>query len=284
MSVIRELFAERRTPKTAFVLGGGGNLGAVQVGMLKALVERGIVPDLVVGCSVGAINAAAIAGDPTPAGVECMWRHWASLGPEDVFVGGRLQGPWQLVRKGESLYADDGLRRIIGEWIAFDSFEEARIPLHVVAVSLRREVDVWFTSGPILEPILASAALPAIFPPVWIDGEAYIDGGVVNNVPVSRAVRLGAERIYVLYPGNFERGRAHPERPFEVLVQAFSIARSYRFKHEHTHAPEGVEIVTLPGVDPGPLRYNDMSRSTELMERAHHAAADHLDTHAATAS
>lgn len=283
MSVIRDLFAERRAPKTAFVLGGGGNLGAAQVGMLKALLERGIAPDLVVGCSVGAINGAAIAGDPTLAGVECMWRHWAALDSEDVFVGARLQGPWQLVRKGESLYADDGLRRIIGEWIPFDSFEGARTPLHVVAVSLRRETDVWFTSGPILEPILASAALPAVFPPVWIDGEAYIDGGVVNNVPVSRALRLGAERIYVLYPGNFERERAHPERPYEVLVQAFSIARSYRFKHDKIHAPDGVEIVTLPGVDPGAVRYNDMTRSAELMERAHHAAARYLEADAAAA-
>lgn len=278
MSVIRDLFAEHRSPKTAFVLGGGGNLGAVQVGMMKALFERGIAPDLVVGCSVGAINAAGLAGDPTLEGVEAMWRRWASLTSDDVFAGGRLQGPWQLIRKGQSLYADDGLRRLITEWVDFETFEEARIPFHVVAVSLRQEAEVWFSSGPILEPVLASAALPAIFPPVWIDGEAYIDGGVVNNVPVDRALRLGAERVYVLYPGNFERERAHPERPFEVLVQAFSIARSYRFKHESTNAPEDVEIVTLPGVDPGALRYNDMSRSAELMERAHRAATDHLSS------
>lgn len=143
MSVIRELFERPPAPRTAFVLGGGGNLGAVQIGMLKALLERGIVPDLVVGCSVGAINAAGLAGDPTLPGVETMWERWAHLTSGDVFVGGRLQGPWQLVRKGQSLYEDDGLRRAITEWIDYETFEEARIPLHVVAVSLRRGAEVW---------------------------------------------------------------------------------------------------------------------------------------------
>lgn len=284
MSVIRDLFANSKAPKTAFVLGGGGNLGAVQVGMLKALLERGVAPDMVIGCSVGAINGAGLAGDPTLAGVECMWEHWKALRSDEVFVGGRLQGPWMLIRRGQSLYENDGLRGIVNEWVSYRTFEEARVPFHVVAVSLRRGVDVWFSSGEILQPVLASAALPAVFPPVWIGGEAYIDGGVVNNVPVDRALELGAERVYVLYPGNFDRDRAHPERPIDVLVQAFSIARSHRFKAEQVNAPDGVEIVTLPGIDPGPVRYNDVSKSAELMARAHVATGEFLDVRDAAAA
>ena len=284
MSVIRDLFAHRRHVETAFVLGGGGNLGAVQVGMLRALLERQITPDLVIGCSVGAINGAALAADPTVAGAMRIWDCWSRLGGDDIFPHGRLHGPWQLVRRGEALFVNDGLRRVIEDWLPYRKFEETKVPLEIVAVSLRTEQDVWFSSGPVVEPVLASAALPAVFPPVWIDGEAFIDGGVVNNVPLMRAVELGAKRIFVLHCGNFERERPHPQRPLDVLIRAFSIARSYRFKRDGNLIPDGVEIVTLPGIDPGPVRYNDLSHSVEIMDRAHTAASSFLDARTAVAS
>lgn len=278
MSVIRDLFGDRRRERTAFVLGGGGNLGAIQVGMLRALIDRDITPDIVVGCSVGAFNGAAIAGNPTPAGALDLWDRWNSLSSSDVFhQPSRLSGPWQLIRRQPSVYSPDGLRRMVREWLPYERFEQAAVPFQVVATSLHTERDRWFDEGPVMEPILASAALPGVFPPVWIDGEAYIDGGVVNNVPVSRAVELGADRIYVLHTGNFDRERAHPARPLDVLIQAFSIARSYRFRVELDRIPPEVEMITMPGIDPGPLRYNDMSRSLELMSRAYRIAGAFLD-------
>jgi NTE family protein len=138
----------------------------------------------------------------------------------------------------------------------------------------------WFGSGPIVEPVLASAALPAVLPPVEIDGELFIDGAVVDNVPISRALHHGCERIYVMHVGNFTRPRPRPQRPIDVLLQSFSIARNYRFLAEaNGAAPEGVEIHTLPGIDPGHIKRNDFSRTRELIERAAHAAGAFLDAH-----
>jgi NTE family protein len=263
-------------PKTAFVLGGGGNLGAIQVGMLRALLERDIRPDVVVGCSVGAINGAGLAADPTLEGVDRLEEIWRNLDGESLLPSGRLSGLWLLTRRYRSLQPNDGMRRLI-EQLPFRRFEEATVPLHVVATSLRTGRDTWFNRGSVVEPILASAALPAVFPPVEIDGEMYIDGAIVDNVPISRAVRLGAERVVVLHVGNFQRPRAVPKRPLDALLQSFSIARNYRFLAESQDPPEGVELLVLPGVDPGNLRQNDFTKSPMLIERAHAATASFLD-------
>lgn len=245
--------------------------------MLRALLERGIVPDAIVGCSVGALNAAAIAGEPSISGVRRLEDLWSALRAEDVFPVGRLHGPWQLALRGYSICSNDGLRRVIERWLTYRRFEEASVRLHVVATSLETGREQWFCRGSVIPPLLASSALPAVLPPVEIEGELYIDGGVVDNVPVSRAIELGARRVYVMHAGNFQRRRADPRRPLDVLVQAFSIARSYRFRMEATTSHNGVELIVLPGVDPGPVRYNDFTRSRALMQSAHRAAADFLD-------
>lgn len=266
----------KRRPRTAFVLGGGGNLGAIQVGMLRALLERGVTPDAVVGCSVGAVNGAAVAGDPTLDGVARLAEVWASL-HDDVINGGRLTSLKLLATRSPAIQPNDGLRRLLEQRLGYAAFEEAKLPLHVVATSLRTGHARWFSSGPVVDPVLASAALPGVFPPVVIDGEPLIDGGVVDNVPLSRAVELGATRIVVLHVGNFDRKRPLPRRPIDVLVQSFSIARNHRFLRELATPPDGVELVVLPSVDPGPLRYDDFRHSRPLIERAYAAAAEHLD-------
>ncbi|HVL82286.1 MAG TPA: patatin-like phospholipase family protein [Actinomycetota bacterium] len=281
---VRDLFAGRRHPRTAFVLGGGGNLGCIQVGMLRALFERGIAPDLVVGCSVGALNGAAVAHDPTLDGVTKLEAMWRRLESGDVFPSGRMSGPWLLLRKGTALYPNTGLRAAIDASFPEATFEGCRVPLHVVATSMTSGRSRWFSSGPLAEPLLASSALPAVFPPVETEGDHFIDGGVIDNVPISKAVELGARRIYVLHVGNFERPAPMPRRPLDVLVRAFSIARSYRFMVEHANAPDGVEVVTLPGVQPPrALRHNDFSASAVLMDRAYLSASTFLSTPAAAA-
>ena len=267
----------RPRPRTAFVLGGGGNLGAVQVGMLRAVLERGVVPDVVVGCSVGAINGAAVANDPTPDGVAAMVDMWANLDGESMFPPGRLSGLRLLTRKTAGMVANDGLRGVIERGLPIRRFEETSVPLHVVATSLAAGRETWFESGPIVEPILASAALPAVFPPVMFQGEWYIDGGVVNNVPLDRAIALGATTIYVFHVGNFEKPRAHPKRPLDVLLQSFSIARNHRWVSDRESVPDDVELVVLPAFDPGNLRYNDFRRSRELIERGFAVASDYLE-------
>ena len=128
-----------------------------------------------------------------------------------------------------------------------------------------------------VEPILASAALPAVFPPVEIDGELFIDGAVVDNVPMSKALALGADRVFVLHVGNFDRPRRQPKRPIDALLQSFSIARNYRFLAETADPPDGVDVIVLPGVDPGNVKYNDFGRSPELIARGRAATAGFLD-------
>src|SRR3954447_26921171 len=264
------------TPGTAFVLGGGGNLGAVQVGMLQALFESGVVPEVVIGCSVGALNAAGLAGDPTLSGVQKMRETWLNLTGDELFPAGRISGLWMLGRKGQAIQSNSGLRELIERTLPFRRLEEAVIPVHVNATSLETGRGHWFTNGPAVDAILASAALPAVFPPVLVDGEAYIDGGVVDNVPISRALALGARRIFVLHVGNFERPRQLPRRPIDVLLQSFSIARNHRFLAETDDPPPDVDLIVLPGVDPGRIRRNDFSRSRDLIDRAYAAATDFL--------
>jgi NTE family protein len=274
----------RRAPRTAFVLGGGGNLGAIQVGMLDALIERGILPDLVLGCSVGALNAGAIASDPTPDGVARLRRVWLDPATWQVFSPGRMTGPWLLLRRGRSMVSNERLRGLVESTIPHAHFEDFAVPLHVVAASLRTGRARWFSAGPVVEAILASAALPAVLPPVSIDGELLIDGAVVDNVPISRALALGADRVFVLHVGNFERPRPEPQRPLDVLLQAFSIARNERFLRECDVQHEGREVIVLPGIDPGPLKRNDFSRTAELIRRGRAAAATFLDTSGIAAS
>jgi NTE family protein len=268
---------DRTRPRTAFVLGGGGNLGAIQVGMLRALADRGILPDELIGCSVGAINAAALAGDPTPEGIERMSELWGRLDSEVICPPGRLSGLLLLTRKYRSLQSNDALRRLLETSLGYDKFEETPIPLSVVATSLRTGCDHWFTAGPVVPAVLASAALPAVFPPVEIDGERFVDGGVVDNVPISRALVGAVERVFVLHVGNFSRPRPEPKRPLDALLQSFSIARNYRFHAETRSAPPGIEMVVLPSIDPGPIKPNDFSKSAQLINRARAATATFLD-------
>jgi NTE family protein len=281
---IRSLFHQK--PRTAFVFSGGGNLGAIQVGQVRALLERGIVPDAVVGCSVGALNGAAIAGNPTLDEANRISQIWKSLTRDDIFPStGRGRGPWLYVRNGTSAYSDLGIRRLIQQFLGFARFEDAKVRFAVVTTSLRTGAERWWETGDVRLPLLASAALPGAFPPVDIDGETYIDGGVVNNIPISKAFDMRAKKVYVLDVGNLEKERPAPKRPYDVLMQAVSIARAHRYRSERDNVPDGVEMVRMPSIDVGKLRYDDFSRSAELIERSYRASCSFLDSqlHNATA-
>ena len=278
MSILRLPWVKRPGPHTVFVLGGGGNLGAIQVGMLRAVLERGIVPDEIVGCSVGAINAAGIATDPSPEGAHRLVDIWLGIKDDVICPAGKLSSIRLLTHRGSSLQPNDGLRRLLETHLPHRRFEDYQIPFHVVAASLKTGRERWFSSGDVFDPILASAALPAIFPPVEIGDDLLTDGAVLNNVPISKAVDLGASRIVVFHVGNFERTRAVPRRPIDVLVQSFSIARNARFNRDVEVEVPGAEMIVLPGIDPGPLRYDDFRQSARLIEQGHAAAATFLDT------
>jgi NTE family protein len=185
----------------AFVLGGGGVLGAHEVGMLRALAEHGIRPDVVLGTSVGAINGAFFAADPTLAGVERLTELWRAVNLTDRSPGTVLRRVTTLARSGTHLQSLTEMRDRLTAVLPVRTVEELSIPFQCVAASIERAAEHWFDSGPLADVVLASCAVPGILPPVPIGDEHFIDGGIVNSIPVSRAVTLGARRIYVLQVG-----------------------------------------------------------------------------------
>ncbi len=233
--------------KTAFVLGGGGVLGAVEVGMLRALLERGIVPDLVLGTSVGALNGAMVARQPDVAVIERLTELWAVTAQSREIYGDKpLRTVRRAVSTGTHIYSSAPLRRRLEEEFGDTRFEDLPVQFGVCAASIERAAEHWFTTGPIVPAILASAAVPGLLPPAEIDGEHFLDGGLVNSIPVSRAVELGARRIFVLQVGRIDRPLTVPRRPWEVARVSFEVARRHRFMRDMATIPEGVEAHVLP--------------------------------------
>ncbi len=259
---------------TALVLGGGGTRGAVQVGMLQVLAEHGFVPDRVYGSSVGAVNGVAFAGDPTPEGVDRMTRIWQGLSRDSIYPQGRLHGPWRYLQQRDSVYANTGLRAVVEEGFACDQLEEAAIPVEVVATSLTDGGERWFTHGSAVEAVLASTAMPAIYPPVEIDGERYIDGGVVDNVPIGRAIEAGASRIVVLLCAPPTFTPAQPRRPAEAILNALLIAIHSRFPRDMAHLPAGVEVILCVGPETTTRDFDDFSTTEHFIAQGREEASE----------
>lgn len=279
-------FARRRgepvpadEPLTAFVLAGGGSRGAVQVGMLTELAARGIRADRVYGASVGAVNGAGYCGDPTPRGAEHLQRVWRSLTGDTIFPKGRVQGPWTFFQQRPAVHANSGLRRILEEGVDYERLEDAVVPLEVVATSLTDGREHWLTTGSVVDAVLASAAIPAMFPPVEIDGELFIDGGVVDNVPISRAVDAGATRIYVLLCGPLHYRPRPARRPVEAVLTGFFVAVHARFARELAMVPPDVEVIVFSGGGDPAADYRDFSGTDTLIAAGRAEVARVLDEH-----
>ncbi len=267
---------------TAFVLGGGGLLGASEAGMLRALVEGGVRADLVLGTSVGALNGAVFAADPTAAGVDRLVGLWQGVDEAGVFSGSLFGRVRNLARSGTHLHPNEPLRDLLAAALPVARIEDLALPFQCVAASIERATEHWFTSGDLVGAVLASAAVPGLLPPVALDGEHFLDGGLVDSIPVGRAVALGATRVFVLQVGRVEAPLAPPTRPWEVALVAFEIARRHRFAGAMAALPEGVTVHVLPTGDPvapslGQLRYRDAARVAERVALASAATATYLD-------
>jgi NTE family protein len=266
---------------TAFVLGGGGLLGAHEVGMLRALAEAGVRPDLVVGTSIGALNGVLVAADPAGAAAR-LSRMWQGEELRQAFSEKLFGRAARLVRSGTHLHSLEPLRRVLAGVLPGDRFSDLALPFQCVAASIEGASARWFSSGPVVPAVMASCAVPGLLPPVEIDGEHYFDGGLVDSIPVGRAVALGASTVYVLQVGRIESPLAVPRRPWEVGLVAFEIARRHRFHEEMSSLPENVRVHVLPtGGDRLPpgraqFRYRDRSKVGSSIERAYAASASYL--------
>jgi NTE family protein len=251
---------------TALVLAGGGSFGAVQVGMLRALVAHGLVPDLVVGSSVGAINGAYFAGAPNANGVAQLEAIWRGLRRSEVFPIG-WRGALGLLRRG---FAVDpcGLRRHVERNLPYQTIEQAALPLHLVATDLLGGGTVRLSSGPVVEAVLASCAIPAAFPPVCIGQTYLIDGAVACNTPISVAIELGAKRVIVLPTGFACSLTAPPRGALASALHAITLLIAHQLVMELEHYRDQAEIVTVPPLCPLEVSPYDFSRAGELIERA----------------
>lgn len=262
---------------TAFVLSGGGSLGAVQVGMLRALAERGIVPDVLVGTSVGALNAAFLAGHGTGVGsVAALEVVWSRLTARAIFSTDPLHAMTALAGRRDSLCTDAGLRRLLDPHLTFDDLADAPIPLVVIATDLLTGEEVPLTSGDATEAILASAAIPAVFPTVQIEGRVLTDGGLANNTAISQAVELGADTIYVLPSGYPCAVSTAPGTPLGVAAQALTLLIHQRLVADVARYSPQCDLVVLPPPCPLTVAPTDFGRSADLVAAAHRHAVKAL--------
>ena len=257
----------RTKGKTAFVFAGGGSFGAIQVGMLHALVEHGVQPDFVVGASVGAINGAYFAGNPTLAGIARLEQLWCGLKRSTIFpmTFSRITG---LFSRSPSLVDSGGLRELIAQHLPYSLLEQAALPLHVVATGQLNGKSVCLSSGPAVDAILASCAIPAIFPPVRLEGEYLIDGAVASNTPVTAALALGASRLIVLPTGYACALTAPPATAIASALHALNMVIAHQLVQDLELVADRVEVLTVPPLCPLAASAYDFSRAAELIERA----------------
>ncbi len=268
------------TRKVAFVFSGGGNLGAVQVGMLRALAEARIVPDIIVGCSVGSINGAAFAAEPNMDGVERLDRIWRRIadGDPDLMPSRFMPIAAQMARKGEAMHDPDRLADLPDDELKTKTFDGLQIPFHCVATDLESASEYWFDSGRLVPALLASAALPAVYPAFEYRGRMLIDGGVLNEVHTARAVELGATELYVLHVGHLEDRAMDVQRPFDSAVRAYWTARRFRLEDDLGNIPSHCVVHRLPAGSKPRLRFDDFSQAGELSDLAYQATSQFLRT------
>ena len=199
-------------PRTAFVLGGGGVLGATQVGMLRALFEAQIEPDLILGTSVGAVNGAFIASEPTSRSVQRLAQVWKALARGGIFTGSFVSRAITVAKHRTHLHSSVPLRELLRANLPV-RIDDLAVPYQCVAASIERAAAHWFASGPLIEAVLASCAVPGLLPPAQVNGEHFYDGGLVDSVPVGRAIQLGAQEIFVLHVGRLEQPLHAPRWP-----------------------------------------------------------------------
>ncbi|HEY2438923.1 MAG TPA: patatin-like phospholipase family protein [Solirubrobacteraceae bacterium] len=266
----RRSAARSGRPYTAFVLSGGASLGALQVGMLRALYERGVVPDVLVGTSVGALNAAFVASRPqVPETAAKLARIWRDIHRQDIFpvsmraIMGGLRG------QRDHLVPNRGLREQVRRYIEFDDLSEAAVPLHVVAFDVMEGRETLLSEGPAVDAVTASASIPGVFPPVDIGGRRLVDGGVADNTPISHAVELGAERIYVLPTQERSRPLAPaPHGALDVAIYGISLLLDGRLKQDIARYSSHAELIVLPAPNPRQVQPTNFEHSSQLIGEA----------------
>jgi NTE family protein len=252
--------------KTAFIMAGGGSLGCIQIGMLRALLAAGVLPDFVVGSSVGALNACYFAACPDADGVESLAKIWASVRRRDVFPVS-LATALAVIRRRDSLIDPSPLRRLIERALPYRLLQDARLPVHLVATDMQG-VTVTLSEGDAVEAIMASVAVPGVFPSVDIDGVALMDGAVAANTPLSVAVSLGATTAIILPTGYACDLQGPPIGAVARALHAVTLLIAWQLSRDIERLSESIEMHMAPALCPLDVSPYDFSQSERLMTRA----------------
>jgi NTE family protein len=261
--------------RTAFVLSGGGSLGALQVGMLQALTEAGIRPDLLIGTSVGAVNAAFMGGRADHEGALQLGEIWRGLRRQHIFP----LSPWSSARgllgRSNHLISNTSLGDVLRKHLPYQRLEEAAIPVHVITTELKTGRAVVVSSGPAVPALLASTAIPGIFPPVTIGRREFIDGGVANHTPIAAAMELGASRIFVL-PVGYPWLRQEPANALGMALHALARFIEQKLDAEVAAYRNVADIRVLPTLDGLAVSPADFSHTDELMRQGYRSCRKYL--------
>lgn len=266
----------RRPRKLALVLSGGGSLGCVQVGVVEAPFERGLIPDMIVGTSVGALNPAWLARHATVEGVQRLKEVWASLKTGSIFTGGRRRAFLRMLLGRDYLYTNKGLRDLITRHMGDITFEDLSIPLFVTAANLDTGELAVLHQGPLVQALLASTAIPGVFPPVVIHGYTHVDGGILSNCSIETAWQQGASHIVVVECPYPQPGDAYGIIGPISRALWVSLGRLCQLEVERFRARCPV-LLLWPDLDVETYKREDFTRTMELIGQAKEWAVDFLN-------
>jgi NTE family protein len=246
--------------------------------MLRALADHDIRPDLIVGTSVGAVNGAFLAcRDFGPQAVDELAELWLGVRRGQVFPVEPLTGLLGFLGARTNLVPGGALRRLIRRHTDCERLEDLAIPLHVIACDVLNGQEIRISEGPLVDGVMAGAAIPGILPPVEWNGWLLVDGGVMNNTPITHAVDLGADEIYVLPTGGPCSLSEAPRGALGMVVQATSLMVSHRFAEESLAYAGRAGLTILPPPCPIDVQPMDFGHAAELMARAEAEARAFLD-------
>lgn len=257
--------------KTAFVFSGGASLGAVEAGALKAVVEHGVQADMVFGTSVGSLNGAMYAYNPTLDGVKAIQDVWNTIKVWNVFSPSPITPVINFTTAGQYAISPKNLRKLIAKKLPFTNIEETKIPLYIVSTDIKCGEEVVFNKGLAIEALMSSVCLPGVFPPQHMHNRMLVDGGMLNNTPISAAVRLGAERI-VIFPIGVPSSDQEPKNIFEILIRMFIYLLNRQLASDIQLYKDKVELIIVPPPDHIDVGPHDFSKSKILMEQSYQVA------------
>jgi NTE family protein len=257
-----------------FVLSGGASLGAVEAGMVRALYEHGIGADLIVGTSAGAVNGAYLASrPPTPGTAAELDRLWRDINTLEVFPPNPLTAVLGLIGERDHLVPNTGVKAVLEANEQFTRMQDAPTPFHVVTTDVLSGERRLISTGDALSAVLASAAIPGVFPAIDFEGRKLVDGGVAENTPIADAVALGADPVYVLPTGGPCALAQAPQGAIQMLVHALTLLINQRLVQDIETYSKEVRLVVFPPPCPQPVPAWDFGQAGVLLEQGYRSAS-----------